>query len=93
MNCIYCLNDSDSTKGLAHIFLEAIFRNEVTLPKGVVCDQCNNYLKKLDSALVAHNHIWPLIQLMGFPGKTGKPRKKLGFMERSECDRSLVSFR
>jgi len=89
MNCIYCLNISNNTKGIAHVFPEAIFKNSVTLPLGSVCDGCNNYLKSLDSALIAHNHIWPLLQMMGLPGKKGKPRKKLGFMERSEKDRSI----
>lgn len=89
MKCIYCLNLSDSTKGIAHVFPEAIIKNNVTLPIGSVCDDCNNYLKELDSALIAHNHIWPLIQIMGLPGKKGKPRKKLGFMERSEEDQSI----
>ena len=27
--------------------------------------------------------------MMGLPGKKGRPRKKLGFMERSESDRSI----
>lgn len=89
MKCIYCLNDSSAAKGVAHIFPEAIFKNDVTLPIGSVCDECNNYLKELDSALIAHNHIWPLIQLIGLPGKKGKPRKKLGFMELSEDAQSL----
>lgn len=89
MKCIYCLKVSDTTKGVAHVFPEAIVKNNVTLPIGTVCDDCNNYLKELDSALIAHNHIWPLIQIMGLPGKKGKPRKKLGFMELSEEDQSI----
>ncbi|MBI5101054.1 MAG: hypothetical protein HZB33_04380, partial [Nitrospirae bacterium] len=90
MKCIYCRKPSTSAQGIAHVFPEAIVKNNIVLPKGSVCDSCNNYLKELDSALIAHNHIWPIIQMAGLPGKKGKPRKKLGYIERSDKDQSLL---
>lgn len=92
MNCIYCLQSAITVKSDAHVFPEAIIMNTTVLPKGYICDSCNNYLKELDSALIAHNHIWPIIQIKGLPGKKGRPRKKLGFIERADGDQSL-SFR
>jgi hypothetical protein len=81
--CIYCKKESTSTKGLAHVLPEAIFTNDIVLPIGVVCDSCNNYLAELDKVLMLHNHIGPIIQILGLPGKSGKVRKKIGHVERN----------
>lgn len=86
MTCIYCLKATSGAEGRAHVFPEAILANDSVLPKGAVCDGCNNYLSELDRVLILHNHIWPVIQMFGFPGKKGRSRKKLGFMERSDPD-------
>jgi hypothetical protein len=86
MTCIYCERATSGAEGRAHVFPEAIVANEIVLPRGTVCDRCNNYLSELDRVLVLHNHIWPVIQVLGFPGKKGHVRKKLGFMERTDSD-------
>lgn len=84
MNCIYCKQNSDKTKGIAHIFPEGLMKNEYTLPKGFVCDKCNQYLSDLDTALIHHNHIWPWVMIMQLPGKSGKPRQSLGYANNKE---------
>ena len=38
MHCIYCREPSDDALGVAHVFPEAIAQNDITLPKGTVCD-------------------------------------------------------
>lgn len=89
--CIYCREDSTHAEGQEHVYPEALGQHEFKLPRGAVCDACNAYLSRLNSALVAHNHIWPVIQFLGLPGKTGKPRKKLGYIDR-DLDSGAVSL-
>jgi len=89
--CIYCRQHSADTKGQEHVYPEALGKHDLKLPLGAVCDACNAYFSDLDSALIAHNHIWPVIQLLGLPGKQGKPRRKLGSMHRSP-DSGIISL-
>src|SRR5438128_1420727 len=46
MRCIFCKLDSDFSKSLEHIIPESLGNLEHTLPPGVVCDNCNNYLAR-----------------------------------------------
>lgn len=80
--CIYCRKPSGDARGQDHVYPDALGKHKLKLPRGAVCDTCNDSFSPLDSALIAHNHIWPVIQLLGLPGKKGKPRNKLGFMHR-----------
>lgn len=43
MNCIFCKSDTTSSKSIEHIIPESLGNKSHTLPKGVVCDKCNNY--------------------------------------------------
>lgn len=76
--CIYCLNDSSTSKNRAHITPESFLKNDTTLPLGVECDSCNKYASKLEQAFIHHNRIWVPIMLLRAPGKGGKKRKQLG---------------
>lgn len=51
--CIYCLRSDRSFNSEEHIFPEALGNDEAILPKGYVCDECNNgILSRLDSYLI-----------------------------------------
>jgi hypothetical protein len=51
--CIYCLTTEASFKSEEHIFPESLGNDELVLPKGYVCDKCNNeILAELDNALL-----------------------------------------
>jgi hypothetical protein len=43
MRCIFCKQDSSSSKTIEHIVPESLGNGEHTLPIGVVCSKCNNY--------------------------------------------------
>src|SRR5258706_150378 len=43
MNCIFCKEPSDNSKSVEHIIPESLGNVEHVLPKGIVCDDCNNY--------------------------------------------------
>lgn len=51
--CIYCLQTTGSFKSEEHIFPESLGNDELILPRGYVCDKCNNgVLSQLDNALI-----------------------------------------
>ena len=46
MNCIFCKNNSDSSKSVEHIVPESLGNDKFILPRGYVCDKCNNYFSR-----------------------------------------------
>lgn len=52
--CIFCHKDSSTSKSVEHIIPESLGNKEHTLPKGYVCDACNNYFSvKIEKELLA----------------------------------------
>jgi HNH endonuclease len=50
--CIFCKSSTEPFTTREHIIPEALSSNDMVLPKGLVCDRCNNgALARLDSAL------------------------------------------
>lgn len=43
MRCIFCKKDSAETKSIEHIIPESLGNKSFVLPRGYVCDKCNNY--------------------------------------------------
>ncbi len=43
MRCIFCDKSSEGSKSVEHIIPESLGNTKAFLPKGVVCDKCNNY--------------------------------------------------
>lgn len=43
MKCIFCKKDTSDSKSVEHIIPESLGNTEHVLPKGIVCDSCNNY--------------------------------------------------
>lgn len=43
MQCIFCHKDSIASKSVEHIIPESLGNKHHFLPKGYVCDECNNY--------------------------------------------------
>lgn len=43
MRCLFCKQDSSNTKSVEHIIPESLGNKTMTLPRGYVCDKCNNY--------------------------------------------------
>lgn len=51
--CIYCLSETGEFNTEEHIFPESLAGDEIYLPKGYVCDTCNNGISsQLDNALM-----------------------------------------
>lgn len=43
MNCLFCKQISDDSVSVEHIIPESLGNKEHTLPRGIVCDKCNQY--------------------------------------------------
>lgn len=43
MNCIFCKQNSNTSKSVEHIIPESLGNKSHTLSAGIVCDKCNNY--------------------------------------------------
>jgi hypothetical protein len=53
MQCIFCKTDSTASKTIEHIIPESLGNVEHTLPRGAVCDACNNYFaRKIEKPLL-----------------------------------------
>lgn len=54
MQCIFCHKESYTSKSVEHIIPESLGNNMHVLPKGYVCDECNNYFSiKIEKKLLA----------------------------------------
>jgi hypothetical protein len=60
MRCVFCKVDSSRSRSVEHIIPESLWNTKQILPRGVVCDQCNNYFARavekpfLDSPAMTH---------------------------------------
>lgn len=53
MRCIFCKGNSTRSRSVEHIIPEALGNTEHTLPRGAVCDACNNYFaRKVEGPLL-----------------------------------------
>lgn len=54
MQCIFCHKDSNNSRSIEHIIPESLGNEDHFLPKGYVCDECNNYFAvKIEKQLLA----------------------------------------
>lgn len=54
MQCIFCHNDSSTSKSIEHIIPESLGNKHHFLPKGYVCDECNHYFAiKIENELLS----------------------------------------
>lgn len=77
MRCIFCGNDSSTSKSVEHI-VPASFGNSISvLPKGVVCDKCNNYFaRKIESPFLNSEAVLQLRQELKIHNRDGKVANK-----------------
>ena len=94
-SCIFCRRDDGGFRSEEHILPESLAGDSDVLPKGYVCDRCNNGpLSKVDEALVNLGPI-ALFRTLVLPlTKKGKfPRAELGdlMVEKTAPRRLVVS--
>jgi hypothetical protein len=70
--CIFCRSPSEYVTSCEHIIPESLGCNE-KLPRGIVCDKCNNYFSsEIDKALQEYHFIGILKALLVAKTKKGK---------------------
>lgn len=75
--CIYCKGDARAAKAQEHVVPHALGNEGWVLPKGTVCDPCNNYFGgKVDSPFV-NAGFGDFKSLFGVPGKKGPTKLTL----------------
>jgi hypothetical protein len=89
MRCIYCLESDRPGVGVPHVLPEAVGKNQLQLPRGAVCDPCNQYLGSLDKVLAKHPLVSLGAQLLQIPGKRGKLRSRIGTVGQLPSERAI----
>ena len=72
MRCIFCKQDSSGSKSVEHIIPESLGNKTFILPKGIVCDKCNNYFaRKIEAPFLDSTAIKALRFEESIPNKKG----------------------
>jgi hypothetical protein len=72
MRCIFCKQLSDASLSVEHILPESLGNHLHTLPRGVVCDGCNNYFAlKIEKPVLDSGHFFSLRFEQAIPNKKG----------------------
>ncbi|SDM23509.1 HNH endonuclease [Nonomuraea maritima] len=73
MVCLFCRNDSSSSRSVEHIIPQSLGNTTLILPPGTVCDRCNNYFaRKLEKPFMDQSDIITLRHHEAIPSKKGR---------------------
>ncbi|MFT7840685.1 HNH endonuclease [Saccharothrix sp. BKS2] len=71
--CIFCKNSSTGSRSVEHVVPQALGNTTQTLPRGVVCDKCNNYFAvKIEKPFLESETVLPLRHHQKVPNKKGR---------------------
>lgn len=74
MNCIFCKKETSNDRSIEHVIPESLGNTDHTLPKGIVCDVCNNYFaRKVEGPLLGTNYFKLLRSEEILFNKRGRP--------------------
>jgi hypothetical protein len=72
MNCLFCKQNSDNSKSVEHIIPESLGNKDYILPKGFVCDKCNQYFAiKIEKTLLEQPYFNHVRSRTGIENKKG----------------------
>lgn len=73
MRCIFCKQDSSASRSVEHIVPESLGNKRAVLPRGVVCDKCNNYFaSKVEEPLLSSSAFKSLRFHQAIPSKRNR---------------------
>jgi hypothetical protein len=82
MNCLFCKEDSGSSRSIEHIVPESLGNTKATLPPGIVCDPCNNYFaRKVEKPFLESLPVLALRFFQLIPNKRGRVPPLHGVMD------------
>lgn len=81
--CLYCNKNDGGFTSVEHVFPESLGNKQLILPKGIVCDRCNNgVLARIDNDLLEFDQIKLLRVYLRIPNKAGDyPEVSFGNMK------------
>lgn len=92
MRCLFCKANSSNSHSVEHAIPEALGNRTFVLPRGVVCDGCNNYFAvKVEGPLLKTGALQQLRARQGVPTKRGRLVPVLGRFENTDFD--LAAYR
>lgn len=72
MICLFCKQNSDNSKSVEHIIPESLGNKDYILPKGFVCDNCNQYFAiKIEKPLLEQPYFNHVRSRTGIKNKKG----------------------
>ena len=81
MRCLFCRQDSSLSRSVEHIVPESLWNTKHVLPRGVVCDACNNYFsREVEKPFLESPAISMLRFDQAIPNKRGKIPESKGMM-------------
>lgn len=90
MRCIFCKQPSHASKSVEHIVPHSFGNRRAILPRGIVCDQCNNYFaRKIEQPLLADRSFRNLRAWYQVPNRRGRPPSLHGFLAGTEVEIGL----
>ncbi|TRO17238.1 HNH endonuclease [Ectopseudomonas mendocina] len=73
MRCLFCKMDSNDSRSVEHIVPESLWNTKHILPKGIVCDGCNNYFaREVEKPFLDSPSITTLRFTQVIPNKRGR---------------------
>ncbi len=73
MRCLFCKTPSDNAKSVEHIVPESLGNKRHVLPKGAICDGCNNYFsREVEGPVLSHPSLKNLRAWYREPSKKGR---------------------
>lgn len=90
MRCIFCKQDSIGAKSVEHLIPESLGNTKYILPRGTVCDRCNNYFaRKVEGPLLSHVSFRNLRAWYRVPTKRGVHPSVYGYVAGTDIDIGL----
>ena len=84
--CLFCGRDTTNCKSVEHIIPESLGNIELILPKGVVCDKCNNYFaNEIESKVLSIQSFKDLCFFEFIPNKKGRLKHTSFLVCGEEC--------
>lgn len=81
MKCIFCKCDSSQAKSIEHIIPESLGNKGSILPRGAVCDRCNNYFAtKIEKRVLESGEFQYLRFHQSIKNKAGRTPEIEGFI-------------
>jgi len=91
MNCIFCKKDASTSKSVEHIVPESLGNYNNVLPKGVVCDKCNNYFAlKVEKKILETDYFKNLRHRNFIESKKGKIPKGKALIPKTKFEADII---